>query len=257
MVRDRFPQVRMIESQENLGFATANNLAIRRSSGDYILLLNPDTKLKPCSLHTLLAFMRSTPNAGAAGARLLNADETLQISCYPEPSLLREFWRMFNLDTFWSFANYPMDHWDLSNPREVDVLMGACFLLRREVLDQVGLMDENFFMYSEEVDLCHRIQKSGWSLYWVPKAQVIHYGGQSTKLVAEEMFLQLYAGKIMYFRKHYSRVVVNLYKAILYSAALMRVIMTPFVMLQVRTRRQKYLTLSNYYRRLFFTLGSL
>ena len=121
---------------------------------------------------------------------------------------------MFHLDQFYPYAIYPMEQWNQDQPREVDVLMGACLLIRREALDEVGLLDEDFFMYSEEVDLCTRLRRSGWLLYWMPSAEVIHFGGQSTRQVAEEMFLRLYEGKILYFRKHHSSLTVFIYKFI-------------------------------------------
>ncbi len=257
MVQNKYPEVKLIINQENCGFAGANNLAIQQSSGDFVLLLNPDTQLKPGALSKLLNFIQAKPNAGAVGARLLNADGTLQRSCYPRPTLFREFWRMFNLDSIWSLAKYPIQNWSLSEPRKVDVLMGACMLVGKKVLDKVGLLDEKFFMYSEEVDLCYRIQLSGHCLYWLPEAEVVHYGGQSTSQVAEEMFLQLYEGKILYFRKHYSRSAVGLYKAILYAASLARLVMTPLVLLQERAKRQKNLILLNHYRHLISTLDTM
>jgi GT2 family glycosyltransferase len=257
MVQDKYPEVKLILNEENCGFAGANNLAIQQSSGDYVLLLNPDTKLKPGSLSTLLKFVQANPEAGAVGARLLNADGTLQRSCYPRPTLFREFWRMFNLDSIWSLAKYPIQRWSLNEPREVDVLMGACMLVGKKILDKVGLLDEKFFMYSEEVDLCYRIQQSGHSLYWLPEAEVVHYGGQSTSQVADEMFLRLYEGKILYFRKHYSRSVVMLYKAILYTASLARLVMSPLVFLQERAKRQKNLILLNHYRHLISALDAM
>ena len=108
-----------------------------------------------------------------------------------------------------------MEKWNAEQPREVDVLMGASMLLRKAVLDKVGLLDEGYFMYSEEVDLCFRLQKAGWQLYWVPQSQVVHYWGQSAKQVLAEMFLQLYRGKLRFFRKHYSWLTVSLYKVVL------------------------------------------
>ena len=101
------------------------------------------------------------------------------------------------------YAAYPLTKWETNQAQEVDVLMGACLLVRKEVLDQVGFLDEDYFIYSEEVDLCYRIQHGGWRLFWVPQAEMVHFGGQSTQQVPSEMFLNLYHGKIKYFRKHY------------------------------------------------------
>lgn len=255
MIQTQYPQVRLIANEGNPGFARANNMAIRESKGRYILLLNPDTEMKAGALAALLEFMERTPGAGAAGARLLNADGTLQTSAYPEPTIGRELWRLFHLDTIRPYANYPMHAWDLKQPRQVDVLMGACVLLPRKALDTAGLFDEQFFMYSEEVDLCLRLRRAGWQLYWVPQAEVIHYGGQSTQQAAEEMFLCLYRGKIMYFRKHHPEAAVRVYKGILLLASLSRLALTPLAYLESPAKREQHLKLSKNYRRLIISLA--
>jgi GT2 family glycosyltransferase len=154
-------------------------------------------------------------------------------------------------------AKYPMNRWNIEQTREVDILKGACMIIRREALDRVGLLDEEYFMYSEEVDLCTRLTQSGWHLYWVPSAEVIHFGGQSTQQVAEEMFLRLYQGKIMYFRKHQSNLAVMVYKFILCIAALVRLVLTPFALLEEPTQRRRHLDLSHNYRQLLISLPSL
>ena len=201
MVRARFPWVRLMENQENVGFAAANNQAIRASRGRHVVLLNSDTEVQPGAMGALGDFMEAHPQAGAAGARLLNADGSLQHSCHPMPTPGREFWRLLFLEPVWPRATYPMARWDLTEPRRVEAIKGACLLLRREALDQVGLLDEGYFMYSEEVDLCYRLSREGWELWWVPGAVVTHFEGQSTRQAAERMFVQLYRSKVRFFRK--------------------------------------------------------
>lgn len=257
MVREKFPQVELIASEENLGFAGGNNRAIPHCRGEYVLLLNPDTEVKPEALNELVAFMEATPEAGAAGSRLFNGDGTLQPSCYPKPTLSREFWRMFYLDSIRPFGIYDMNDWNVEQPREVDVLMGASLLLRKTVLDTVGLLDEGYFMYSEEVDLCYRLQAAGWKLFWVPQSQVIHYWGQSSKQVRAEMFLQLYRGKLRFFRKHYGWASVQGYKLILALASLFRLAVAPLVWLRKSEQRDTQLYLARNYGRLLFTLPSM
>jgi N-acetylglucosaminyl-diphospho-decaprenol L-rhamnosyltransferase len=202
MVRERFPWVQLIENRENVGFAAANNQAIRDSRGRYIALLNSDTELRPGALDALLDFMQVHPRAGAAGPRLLNPDGSLQPSCQPMPTPERELWRLLFLDRLWPRATYRMHRWAVDTPRRVDVIKGACLLLRREALDQVGLLDERYFMYSEEVDLCYRLALAGWERWWVPGALVMHTGGQSTRQMAETMHLQLYRSKVQFYRKY-------------------------------------------------------
>jgi GT2 family glycosyltransferase len=257
MVRQHFPWVKLIENRENVGFARANNQAIRQSAGDYLLLLNSDTAVKPHAVQKLLSFMAEHPKAGAAGARLLFADGTMQTSCYPAPSLSRELWRLLHLDALRPYGAYRLSSWDSVTPRRVDVLLGACLMLRREVLEQVGLLDETYFMYTEEVDLCHRIRQVGWALYWVPEAVVTHFSAQSTKQAAVEMFLQLYRGKLLYFRKHHGLPAGLLYKFVLFTAAMMRLLMTPLILLEGPSRRRRHLHLAHCYRRLLFALPAL
>lgn len=254
MVREKFPQVQLMESHENIGFASANNQAIQRCTGKYILLLNPDTYVAPGTLQALVDFLDKTPEAGAVGARILNPDGSLQISSHPRPTLSRELWRMFHLDSLSPYAEYPPSKWETNQAQEVDVLIGACLMLRKDVLDQVGFLDEDYFMYSEEVDLCYRVQRAGWRLFWVPQAEVVHFGGQSTQQVPTEMFLNLYHGKIKYFRKHDGWLAVQIYKLILMIASLSRLVLTPFTFFEHSSRRQKHLTLADRYRRLVLAL---
>ena len=176
------------------------------------------------------------------------------MSCYPRPTLSRELWRLFHLDSLAPYAEYRMTQWETNHAREVDVLLGACILLRKEILDQVGLLDEDYFVYSEEVDLCYRVQRAGWRLYWVPEAEVVHFGGQSTQQVATEMFLNLYHGKLKYFRKHNGLLAAQIYKMILMLAALSRLVLAPFAFFEHSSRREQRLALADRYRRLVLAL---
>jgi GT2 family glycosyltransferase len=257
MVRECFPDVRLLVNDENVGFARANNRAIQNSRGAYLLLLNPDTEIKKGALDLLVRFMDENPQAGAAGSRLINPDGSLQMSCNPTPTLARELWRLFHLDRIKHYGIYDMRSWCLEKPRRVDILQGASLIIRREVLEQVGLLDDDYFVFSEEVDLCHRIQQSGWELYWVPQSQVIHYGGQSTKQIPEKMFLELYRGKILFFRKHHGWCTTLLYKIVLLFAALTRLALTPLAWLEKQPKRRKLFILSQRYKRLLGALSTM
>lgn len=249
MVRQTFPQVHCLVNNHNPGFAGGNNQAIAASSSEYVLLLNPDTEVRPGALTALVDFLDSQPAAGAAGSMLLNPDGSLQPSCYPMLTGWRELWRMLNLDGFWPIGEYHMHRWDTSQPRQVEVIQGASLIIRREVLNAVGLLDESYFMYTEEVDLCYRMQAAGWLLYWVPQSQVVHYGGQSTRQVAAEMFLHLYGSKIHFFRKHYGRFTTTLYKCTLGLTATLRLALSPLVWLRPADIRRTQLALArNYYQ---------
>ncbi len=257
MVRERYPAVRLLANDENVGFAKANNLAMPWCAGRYVLLLNPDTQVHSDALCALVDFMDDHPQAGAAGPRLLDEDGSLHPSCHPAPTLLRELWRLFHLDALWPLACYRMRRWAPTAARQVDVAQGACLILRREALNQVGLLDQDYFIYSEEVDLCHRLRQQGWQVWWVPDAIVTHYGGQSTRQVPLAMFLRLYRGKVLYFRKNYGPGASRLYKLIVLAATLARLSLTPLAMLGRSTDRARWLALAGRYRRLLRSLPDL
>jgi GT2 family glycosyltransferase len=254
MVRENFSWVKLIENAENVGFARANNQAIRLSNGRYVLLLNSDTEVQPGALRAMVEFLDSRPEAGAAGSRLLNPDGTLQPSCHPMPTLFREFWRLFHLDRLLRLASYGMGSWDLRSPREVDTVQGACLMLRREVLDVVGLLGEEYFMYSEETDLCFRLRQAGWSIYWVPEARVIHYGAQSTQQASAKMFFHLYHSKYLFFKNTGGWLSGVLFKLILLAASIVRVALSPLAYGLHRSRREQLLAKASLYRRLIVGL---
>lgn len=200
-VRSGYPWVELIANTQNVGFARANNQGVARSRGSYVLLLNSDTVLHDDALGQLVEFLADHPQAGAAGARLLNGDGSLQASCHPMLTPGRELWRLLFLDRLWPRAVYRQERWDTVTPRPVEVIKGACLLLRRAALEGVGPLDERYFMYTEEVDLCFRLAQAGWSLWYVPTAVVTHFGGASSSQMAERMYLELYRSKAQFYRK--------------------------------------------------------
>jgi GT2 family glycosyltransferase len=257
MVRARFPWVQLIANAENVGFARANNQAIPRCRFEYVLLLNPDTEVSPGAIRALVDCLDRTPDAGAAGPRLLYPDGRLQESCHPAPTLTRELWSLLHLDALAPRGRYRMSEWDDRRPREVDVVQGACLLLRCALFDEVGVFDEQYFMYSEEVDLCRRLRLRGWRLYWVPGATVVHHSGQSTRQVETAMFLRLYHAKILYFRKHEGVRAARVYKLIVLVAAVARLLLGPLVLAAPASTRHLRLALLGRYLRLVWALPSL
>lgn len=201
MVRSQFPGVTLTTNKTNLGFARANNQALAQSNGDFVLLLNSDTELLPGALQNLVAFAAANTRLGAAGPLLLNSDRSLQPSAQPMLTPEREFWRLSFLDRLLPQARYRMGHWERETPRPVETLKGACLLLRRDALAEVGVLDDSYFMYTEEVDLCYRLLQAGWELWWVPQARVIHHGEASSRQAAQEMYIQLYRSKVQFYRK--------------------------------------------------------
>lgn len=256
-VRERFPEVCLVENDHNAGFAVGNNQAIRRSSGRVVLLLNPDTRVHAGALDALVTFLDQNPKAGAAGSCLLNPDGSLQPAAYPFPTLAREAWRLFHLDRLKAYGVYDMAAWSQNAARQVDVVQGTSMALRRTALEQVGLLDEDFFMYTEEVDLCYRLYQAGWQNYWVPTSRVVHYGGQSTQQVAQRMFLSLYKTKMLFIRKHYGRISAHLYRLILLLAASMRLGLSMFDLLSPAEKRDRQKQLAANYRQLIRALPGL
>ncbi|HZU06760.1 MAG TPA: glycosyltransferase family 2 protein [Chloroflexota bacterium] len=202
-VRARFPAVEVIRNATNVGFARACNQGLRATDSPYVLLLNPDTEVRPGALDTLLDTLAAHPHVAAVGPRLLYPDGRYQHSVFRLPGLAQAFFGFFTivpLDSPWN-GRYPPPA--SPAPRPVEHILGACLLLRRTALEQVGLLDERFFMYFEETDWCARARRAGWELWQVPAATVVHHGGGTTRLVAEEMSLQFHRSQALYYRKHY------------------------------------------------------
>lgn len=226
-LRQKFPEISIIQSDHNIGFAAANNVGASHAEGQYLYLLNPDTVVEEGAIDELYNFLSSHPSAGAAGSYLKNPDGTFQFSCYPFPTLSRELWRLLHLDSIIPFGSYPQHKWDTKSPQKCDVVQGTSLMIKRSIWDSLKGLDENFFMYSEEVDFCYRLMKAGFENYWVPTSIVTHYGGQSTSQFAREMFIQLYRAKIQYFKKHHGNTAAMIYKLILLIASLLRLIVSP------------------------------
>ena len=227
MLREYFSWVQLVVNDDNAGFAKANNQGIRQSSGRHVLLLNSDTEIHAGAILALIRFLDDHPQAGAVGARLLNPDGTLQPGCHPMITPGREFYRLLFLDKIYLRTSYPMDSWGNRTPRRVEVIKGACLLLRREALDQVGLLDERYHMYTEEVDLCYRLDCEGWQLWYVPAAVVTHFGGASSSQNAEKMYLELYHSKIQFYRKIGGASLARKFKIFLTIAYFPRAVLQP------------------------------
>jgi N-acetylglucosaminyl-diphospho-decaprenol L-rhamnosyltransferase len=203
-VRASFPQVRVLANASNVGFAAANNQGAAATVGRYALFLNPDTEVKPGALEHLVAFADRHPDASATTCRLENRDGTLQQSCFHFPSLRMAFYGFFPLVPMDSVANgrYPVE--TFGRVFEPEHVLGACLMVRRDALERIGGWDEHFFMYFEETDLCYRLHKAGARMLYTPDCSVVHYGGQSTGPVKEEMSVAFYRSQWMFYRKHYS-----------------------------------------------------
>lgn len=227
MVRRDFPTVKLIANTANVGFATANNQAMKVAEGRYVLLLNSDAFVHENTLDMMVTFMDEHPQAGMSSCKLVYEDGSLQRSCATFPTLATEFFIALGLDKLFPrssvFGKYLMTDWNYDTTRQVDVIMGAFMLVRRELIAKVGMMDEGFFMYSEEVDWCYRFKEAGAAVYFYPDVTCVHLWGGSSKAVKVESLLRLYKARVQFFRKHYGRLSAFLYKIILGFNALVRV----------------------------------
>ena len=193
-----YPWVRLIANDDNLGFSRANNIAIRQAEGEYILLLNPDTIVAEPTLRECVSFMDAHPQAGGLGVRMHNADGSLA----PEsrraiPSPWVSCLKMLGFT-----KRYYMSHLSWDEPGRIEVVSGAFFLLRKKALDQVGLLDEDFFMYGEDIDLSYRLLKGGWENWYHP-SDIVHFKGESTHKSSFRYVHVFYQAMLIFFRKHY------------------------------------------------------
>jgi len=200
-VEKAFPFVHLVGNEKNLGFAKAVNQALQKASGKYIFLLNPDTEVKNGAIKQLLSFMESHLETGVAGAQLLNSDGSKQNSIANFPSLATE---LFNKRLLrWLFPRrFPGKERKYSEPVEVDSVIGACMMVNREALDQVGVLDEDYFLFLEETDLCYRMKKAGWKIYHVPQAEVYHFQGKSAEAERKRAKVEYYRSRYHFFKKN-------------------------------------------------------
>jgi GT2 family glycosyltransferase len=226
MVRGRYEDVVVIESPVNVGFARANNLGFRASRGEYVVFLNPDTVLINPAFDLMLRQVRSLPAAGAVGCTLLNEDHSLQTSAIQTfPTILNQL-----LDVNIVRNRFPGCHlWNIAplfaastEPCPVEVISGACIMFRREVFAQIGQFSEEYFMYAEDLDLCYKAAKAGFTNYYIPQGRIIHYGGKSS--VRRKAVVMKWSSILQYVAKHRGYSYQLLFRAAMTCSALARVI---------------------------------
>jgi len=239
MVRKDFPQARIIANTDNKGFIKANNQAIEIATGRYVLLLNSDTVVLDNAIAKAVQFADSRPQAAVVGCRVLNPDRTLQGSCFRFYSTLNML-----LDVSWlsrAFPNHPFfgrkiyGGWDYNSEREVDVVVGCFSLVRMAAIRQVGVMDERYFVYGDDIDWCRRFVKAGWKVLFTPCASIIHYGGQTTRKEADRFALQLHGAVLINVKTHYTRLTFNLCRLLTACYLLQRV---PYWWLKAARRKE-------------------
>jgi len=185
MVQAEFPQAKLIANTHNAGFTRANNQAVGLAKGKYVILLNPDTEIRDNAFYTMVKFMEAHGDCGALGPKLLNTDGSLQRSCKTFPTLETMLYSALFLDQLFPkskmFGKHFMTWWNFDSMHEVDQPMGSALMIKKYVFDKVGRFDENIFIWFDEVDLCYRIKKAGWKIYFTPEAEIIHHLSKSFK----------------------------------------------------------------------------
>lgn len=239
MVREQFPKVQLVANATNVGFARANNQAFEICTGKYVLLLNSDARLLQDTADELLKVLETHTNAAAVGPMILNADGTYQAGGTDFPNLLNETLLAFGVAR-WLRGGYYPDYPPGKKSGEVHWVGGACLLVRRRALEQIGGLDADYFMYTEETDWCFRAHKAHWNIRYSPAQRVIHYGGASSAQASSAMKTELYKSKLLFFAKHRPRWQYVLLKNIFVASAAGKVIMYSLAAKIQQAQRARY-----------------
>jgi GT2 family glycosyltransferase len=229
-VREHYPTVKLIANEGNPGFSTANNQAITQCTGDYILILNPDTVLAEDTLHSCISFMESHANAGAIGVRMVDGTGVfLPESKRALPTPLVAFYKIFGLSSLFPksklFGKYHLGYLPQTENHPVDVLSGAYMFFRKEVLDKIGLFDETFFMYGEDIDLSYRVTLGGYQNYYLADTSIIHYKGESTKKGSLNYVRVFYQAMVIFYQKHFGAKYARAFGILVQVAVILRAMM--------------------------------
>ncbi|MBN2482531.1 MAG: glycosyltransferase [Bacteroidales bacterium] len=231
MVREKFPQVFLIANHSNNGFAKANNQGIVISRGKYVLLVNPDTVVQEDTFLKCIEFMESHPEAGSLGVKMIDGKGRFlpeSKRAFPAPEVA--FYKIFGFSALFprsrKFGRYSLGYLDRESVHEVDVISGAFMFIRRTALDKSGLLDEDFFMYGEDIDLSYRIKESGYLNYYYPETAIIHYKGESTKKSSINYVVMFYQAMIIFARKHFSKNAARYYAALIQTAIYFRAVVS-------------------------------
>jgi GT2 family glycosyltransferase len=241
MVKNEFPGVLVIRNQMNVGFSKANNQGMRRAKGNYFLMLNSDTIVRAGAVAAMAEFLGSHAAAGAATCKLMNADGTIQASISNRPGPMLLFFRLLGVSRIvsgdrarrWLFRtgglflgktirSYLTPYATHDSPVEVENISGACLMLRREVVGQVGFLDEGFFMYFEDMDYCLRLHNAGWKMYYLPQSEIVHLGGMSSGGRMRQYSAHSYRAMFRFYKKHFSNAMVVFVRCMVVTASSLR-----------------------------------
>ncbi len=263
MIRESYPECILIKSDKNLGFSKGNNMAASAAKGRYILYLNPDTLLTSNALHAMFQFLEQDKAYGAVGSKLVNPDGSIQYICartFPTPlnqlNGLLLLNRIFPNSKF--FSTIEIGYWDHLNSREIDCLSGACIMIRRNVTDQLNGFDETIFMYADDVDLCYRIKKAGWKIYYLASESIIHLEGSSSKQKANRHFSTVLqrASNYYFIKKHFGHIKAFWFRLAVCLGSALRILITtifsPVLIVYFMKKRVNPFHLLNKYCQIFF-----
>ncbi|HIE56924.1 MAG TPA: glycosyltransferase family 2 protein [Anaerolineales bacterium] len=241
MLREKYPQVQLIQNDHNVGLGKASNQGIEATNGEFILLLNNDTIVNKHALDSLANFMRTHPDAGAVGGKLLNADLSFQSGYGGFSTLMEEFLIAIRVGEL-SSPGYPL-HGDSDAPCEVGWMSSANLLVRRKTLDEIGLLDESYFIYGDETDIQYRMHKAGWKAYYLPDATTIHYGGRSMNRWKRRRMV--YRGKMLFYKKNYGAFRTFVLQAMLFGLSFLKLLVWAFLWVIPGKRERAQLELNS------------
>jgi GT2 family glycosyltransferase len=230
-IKKHFPHIHLIENDRNVGFAKANNQAMRIAKGKYVLLLNSDTIVQTNTLDTMLAFMENHPKVGASGCKIVLPDGSLDKACkrgFPTPSA--SFYYAFGFSKLFPkvprFNQYQLGYLDPDQEYPIDCLVGAFMLVRRSAIDQAGMLDEDFFMYGEDIDWCYRIKQAGWEIYYYPRASIVHYKGASSRRKPYKIIYEFHRAMYLFHRKHYKNKYPMIVNGLVYAGIALKFLLS-------------------------------
>ncbi len=220
-IAKKFPRVKLFANNENRGYAAANNQAISQTNADYVLLLNSDTLVLENSLEVMIDFMKNHPEVGASGCKLVLPDGSLDLACKrsfptPETSFYHAVGLSKRFPRHQRFGHYNLSYLNENETHEVDCLVGAFMMVRREAIEEVGVLDEQFFMFGEDIDWCYRIKQVGWKIVYFPKAVTLHYKGTSCKRNIWKATYEFHRAMLVFYNKHYRNKYNPLVRALIY-----------------------------------------
>ncbi len=222
-------KIKIIKSKTNGGFAYGNNLALKQSQSKYTLLLNSDTIIKPNTLNQCLDYMEKDPKIGALGCKVSLPTGNLDKACkrsFPNP--VNSFYKLFHIPNKSQKNNYNLNLPD-DGVYEIDCLVGAFMLIRKEAIESVGLLDETFFMYGEDIDYCYRIKNDGWKIVYYGKSEIIHYKGASSKKQKYKLIYEFHKSMYIFYKKHYSKIYNTLLNILVYIGILIQLLIKLFL----------------------------